>query len=111
MTDQRFRPGEWVRTSRADPPHHTRVPRYARGALGTVIELQGRHPLPDNRSRGLPSPPEPVYSVAFTATELFGEGEHLVTVDVWQSRLSPVAEILTEDADPGESCDQGGSER
>ena len=81
-----FRAGESVRTSREDPPHHTRVPRYVRGALGTVVEEIGEHPLPDDRSRGVLSV-EPVYTVRFAARELFGEGDHHVTVDVWASHL------------------------
>ncbi len=88
----RFTPGETVRTSRADPPHHTRVPRYARGAVGTVVEPQGEHPLADDRARGLASPPQTVYTVRFPARELFGEGDHHVTVDVWESHLEPVAQ-------------------
>jgi nitrile hydratase len=87
----RFRPGEAVRTTRADPPHHTRVPRYARGALGTVVEPQGEHPLADDRARGLPAEPQPVYTVRFAARELFGEGDHYVTVDVWESHLQPAS--------------------
>ena len=82
-----FGPGDLVRTSRADPPHHTRLPRYARGATGTIVEPQGRHPLPDDRARGLPAEPEPVYTVRFVARDLFGEGDHTVTVDLWQSYL------------------------
>ena len=58
-----FRPGDLVRASRMDPPYHTRLPRYARGAAGTVIERQGRYPLPDARFWQLPAEPEPVYSV------------------------------------------------
>jgi len=61
-----FAPGQRVRMSRVDPAHHTRVPRYARGAVGTVVEMQGRYPLPDERSRGLAGEPEPVYTVRFT---------------------------------------------
>jgi nitrile hydratase len=83
----RFSPGDQVRTSRADPPHHTRVPRYSRGAVGTVLEPQGQHLLPDDRSRGIGSDPQTVYTVRFAATELFGEGDHYVTVDVWESHL------------------------
>ncbi len=83
----RFSPGDRVRTTRADPPHHSRVPRYARGAVGTVVELQGHHPLADLRAQGLPAEPEPVYTVRFSAGELFGQGDHSVTVDVWESRL------------------------
>ncbi len=85
----RFRPGDAVRTTRADPPHHTRVPRYARGAVGTVVEAQGEHPLPDDRTRGLPADPQPVYTVRFAGRELFGDGDHDVTVDVWESHLHP----------------------
>jgi nitrile hydratase len=83
----RYAPGDRVRTSRADPPHHSRLPRYARGAVGTVVEPQGEHPLADLRAQGLPADPEPVYTVRFAAAELFGEGTHSVTVDVWESRL------------------------
>jgi hypothetical protein len=85
----RFAAGDIVRTSRYDPPHHTRVPRYVRGALGTVVESQGEHPLPDDRARGLPASPQPVYTVRFSAVELFGQGDHFVTVDVWESHLKP----------------------
>jgi Nitrile hydratase beta subunit, C-terminal len=88
--DERFSPGDRVRASRTDPPHHTRLPRYARGAVGTVVEWQGRYPLPDHRARCLPAEPEPVYAVRFAARELFGEGDHTVTVDLWESYLRPV---------------------
>ena len=83
----RFTPGERVRTTRADPPHHTRVPRYARGAVGVVVEPQGVHPVADDRARGLQTPPEPVYTVRFAARELFGDGDHHVTPDVWERHL------------------------
>jgi len=84
---ERFRAGDRVRTSRADPPHHTRLPRYARGAVGTVVEPQGQHRLPDDRSRGIPTEPQPVYTVRFAAQDLFGYGDHTVTVDVWECHL------------------------
>jgi hypothetical protein len=86
---ERFSPGDLVRTTRTDPAHHTRLPRYARGAIGTVVEPQGRYPLPDDRARGLAAEPEPVYTVRFCARELFGEGDHAVTVDLWESYLRP----------------------
>jgi nitrile hydratase beta subunit-like protein len=89
--DELFGPGDQVRTSRVDPPHHTRLPRYARGAAGTVIERQGRHPLPDLRARRLRAEPEPVYAVRFAARDLFGEGDHTVTLDLWQSYLQQAA--------------------
>jgi nitrile hydratase subunit beta len=88
---ERFRVGDMVRASRVDPPHHTRLPRYARGAVGTVTDLLGRYPLPDLRARRLAAEPEPVYAVVFAAAELFGEGEHTVTIDLWQSYLQSAA--------------------
>jgi nitrile hydratase subunit beta len=89
VADDRFGPGDEVRTSRIDPPHHTRLPRYARGALGTIVAAQGRYPLADRRARCLPAEPEPVYAVRFAARELFGEGDHTVTIDLWESYLEP----------------------
>ncbi len=82
-----FAPGDLVRTSRIDPPHHTRLPRYVRGATGTIVEVEGRYPLPDNRARQLPAEPEPVYAVRFAARDLFGTGEHTITAALWESYL------------------------
>jgi nitrile hydratase len=62
-----------------------------RGAVGTVLELQGRYPLPDDRARRLPADPEPVYTVRFAAVDLFGDGGHTVTVDLWECYLRPAA--------------------
>ena len=80
-------PGTRVRTRRTDPPHHTRLPRYARGAVGTVVESEGPSPLADDRARGLPTQPETVYTVRFDARELFGEGEHGVMLALFESYL------------------------
>ena len=87
----RFRPGDTVRTRRTDPAHHTRVPRYARGATGTVLEVEGMHPLADDRSRGLPAEPEPVYSVRFAADELFDGPPHAVVLSMWETYLEPAS--------------------
>jgi nitrile hydratase subunit beta len=89
MTD-RFAPGDLVRTSSRDPAGHTRLPRYARGAVGEVVEVAGHHPLADERARGRTAPPQAVYHVRFPAAELFGEGDHAVTVELWESYLEPV---------------------
>ncbi len=86
----RFAPGARVRTRRTDPPHHTRLPRYARGAVGTVVESEGVHPLADDRARGIASPPQTVYAVRFPARELFGEGDHAVVLALWESYLEEV---------------------
>jgi nitrile hydratase subunit beta len=87
-----FAPGARVQTGRMDPPHHTRLPRYARGAVGVVVECEGTFPRPDDRARGLDTEPEPVYAVRFAARDLFGEGDHTVTIALWQSYMSPAGE-------------------
>lgn len=91
MTD-RLERGARVRTRAGDVPHHTRLPRYARGVIGTVLEFEGLHPLADDRARGLAPEPQPVYAVQFEAGDLFGAGDHLVTLDLWSDYLTPVPE-------------------
>jgi nitrile hydratase len=86
VTD-RFAPGTRVRTRTLDPDGHTRLPRYARGAVGEVLERAGSHPLADERARGRPSAARAVYHVRFAAHDLFGEGDHDVTVELWEDYL------------------------
>jgi hypothetical protein len=89
----RFVPGDRVVTRALDPDHHTRLPRYARGHVGEVVEVQGVWPLPDDRAQRKPAPwVEPVYTVRFAAGDLWGTGGHEVTVDLWQSYLEPYDE-------------------
>jgi nitrile hydratase len=82
-----YAPGTRVRTRTTDPDGHTRLPRYARGVAGTVLEVAGHHPLADDRARGLDVPAQPVYHVRFRAQDLFGSGEHTVTVELWHDHL------------------------
>lgn len=83
----RYDPGDRVRARPVDPDGHTRVPRYVRGATGTVVEVAGEHPLADARARGENPPAQPVYHVRFDAQELFGAGEHAVVVELWHDHL------------------------
>jgi hypothetical protein len=85
-------PGMRVRTRTVDPDGHTRLPRYARGAVGTVVERAGVHPLADDRARGRPGTPQPVWHVRFDAADLFGVGDHTVTVELWADYLTPIEE-------------------
>jgi nitrile hydratase subunit beta len=93
MAEPRFAVGDRVRTRSVDPAHHTRLPRYARGHVGEVVEVQGTWPLADDRAQGLPDPRvEPVYTVRFPAADLWGPpGEHWVQVELWESYLEVVA--------------------
>ena len=88
----RVAPGDRVRTRAWDPDGHTRLPRYARGAVGTVVEEAGRHPLADDRARGVAGEAQPVWHVRFAAADLFGAGDHTVTVELWDDYLTPVEE-------------------
>jgi hypothetical protein len=84
----RFAPGARVRARPLDPDHHIRLPRYVRGHIGEIVEPQGEWPLPDDRARCIAPPRvESVYTVRFPAGELWGEGTHVVNVDLWESYL------------------------
>ena len=83
-----FRSGDRVRVRIAAPSHHTRCPRYVRGAPGVVEAVHGRFPLPDATVQGREIA-EPVYGVAFQARDLWGEGQHIVYLDLWESYLEP----------------------
>jgi len=85
----RFAVGSRVRAAAVDPPHHTRVPRYVRGQVGVVVELQGAWPLADDRAQGFAAPRvEPVYTVRFSADDLWGVPTgHWVHVELWESYL------------------------
>jgi nitrile hydratase subunit beta len=92
MAEHRFAVGDRVRTRTVDPPHHTRIPRYARGHVGEVMEVQGRWPLADESAQGIAAPRvEAVYTVRFPAEALWGKpSEHWVQVELWESSLEAV---------------------
>ncbi|MEU9054107.1 SH3-like domain-containing protein [Streptomyces sp. NPDC048384] len=84
----RFAPGSRVVTYLHDPAHHTRLPRYARGKRGVVIEPEGPAELADVSAQGRADVPvEQVYAVLFRARDLWGEGDHHVVLDLWESYL------------------------
>lgn len=73
---------------------HTRLPRYAAGAVGKVVRYHGTHVLPDSAAHRLGEAPEPLYAVAFAASELWAHPEHAgdeVVLDLWQSYLEPAS--------------------
>lgn len=80
--------GTRVRVRPCDPDHHTRVPRYVRGHTGEVVAVLDRWPVPDDGARGIVPPREKTcYAVRFAAADLWGSGDHTVTVDLWESYL------------------------
>jgi hypothetical protein len=75
-----------VRVRAVDTDGHTRVPRYVRGQAGEIVAVLGDWALPDASSRGTKQV-ETCYAVRFQAGELWGTGDHTVTVDLWESYL------------------------
>jgi nitrile hydratase subunit beta len=85
-----FRIGQRVRAKNVNPVGHTRLPRYARGKVGTVECDYGVFPFPDTSAHGLGPKPQHVYSVRLTARELWGEQasqRDSVYVDMWDDYL------------------------
>jgi nitrile hydratase subunit beta len=82
----RFAAGARVRARATDRDAHTRLPRYARGHIGEVVEVRAAWQLPDDAVRGV-FRAEPVYAVRFSAAELWGSGSHSVILDMWESYL------------------------
>jgi len=69
----KFAIGQRVRARNINPVGHTRLPRYARGKVGTVERDHGVFAFPDSSSQGLGDKPQHVYSVRFEASELWGQ--------------------------------------
>ncbi len=90
----RFEVGQRVRAVNEHPAGHTRVPRYARGRVGTIERKHGMHVFPNSSAHGLGDHPQWLYTVAFAARELWGHDAdpHLaVSIDAWESTLEPAA--------------------
>ena len=89
----RFHAGQRVRARNMHPAGHTRLPRYARGKLGTVDRDHGAYVFPDTNAHFLGEKPQHVYSVRFSARELWGQqapAQDSVYLDLWDDYLEPV---------------------
>lgn len=84
----RFKPGDKVRTRNMNPEGHTRLPRYARGCAGEIARVHGTHVFPDSSSAGKGDDPQWLYSVRFSAKELWGKDTRdCVHLDLWEPYL------------------------
>lgn len=89
----RFRVGDAVRTSMAEPAGHTRLPTYARGRVGRIAEVHGCHVFPDTNAHGLGEHPQWLYTVTFGAQELFGdaaEPRDVISIDAFEPYLEGI---------------------
>jgi nitrile hydratase subunit beta len=88
----RFKAGQRVRARNMHPVGHTRLPRYARGKFGTIDRDHGVFVFPDTNSEFLGEKPQHVYSVGFSARELWGEQaapRDSVYLAMWDDYLEP----------------------
>ena len=88
----RFKPGDRVRTRNIHPQTHTRLPRYARGRVGTIERVQGCHDFPDATVLGRGEDPQWLYTVVFTARELWGADADpalCVSIEAFEPYLEP----------------------
>ena len=90
-TPARFAPGDRVRTKNIHPRTHTRLPRYARGQVGTVERLHGCHVFPDSSALGREDA-HWLYTVRFDGRELWGPDADptiQVSIDAFEPYLDP----------------------
>lgn len=88
---QGFNIGDKVRVRNITPEGHTRLVRYARGRVGEVVLVHGTHVLPDSSAHGKGDDPHWLYTVRFSAMELWGRaGRDFVNIDLWEPYLEAV---------------------
>ncbi len=88
----KFKVGDCVVVRTIHAAGHTRLPRYLRGMHGIVQMDHGVFSLPDSMAHGQGERPQHVYSVRFSASELWGvdaSKRDSVHVDLWDDYLDP----------------------
>src|SRR5262249_3357619 len=88
----KFKAGDSVRARNLNPIGHTRLPRYARGRQGVIERDHGVFVFADANAMGMGKNPQHVYSVRFSARELWGDDASAsggVFVDLWDDHLDP----------------------
>jgi nitrile hydratase len=89
----RFKVGERVRTRNMHPATHTRLPRYARGRVGTIECVRGCHVFPDTVAIGAGENPQWLYTLRFAGRELWGESADpslTVSIEAFEPYLEAV---------------------
>jgi nitrile hydratase beta subunit len=88
----RFRTGQRVRARNMHPEGHTRLPRYARGKIGTIERDHGVFVFPDTNAHFQGEKSQHVYSVRFAARELWGAQaapKDSICLNLWDDYLEP----------------------
>lgn len=90
--EPRFGVGDRVRTRNINPASHTRLPRYARGKVGTIHLAHGAHVFPDSNALFAGEAPKHLYNVRFDGADLWGPDAEAGTgtfIDLWEPYLEP----------------------
>ena len=85
-----FKIGDTVRARNIHPIGHTRLPRYVRGKVATVVKYYGVQEIADT---AVQVEAEPLYAVRFEGTELWGDSAEpncAIYIDMWESYLETV---------------------
>lgn len=88
----KFKHGDKVRARNMNPVSHTRLPRYVRGKVGTVVHDHGVFVFNDTNAHGKGTNPQHVYNVRFTARELWGpeaSARDTLHIDMFESYIEP----------------------
>ncbi len=89
----KFKPGDRVKARNIHTSGHTRLPRYARDKVGIIQLDHGVFHLPDARVSGQGDQPQHLYSVRFSARELWGAEapcKDSINIDLWENYLDSV---------------------
>ena len=88
----RFKPGDHVVARNINPLGHTRLPRYIRNKRGFVERDHGVFHFPDTRVAGQGDQPQHIYSVRFSARELWGNeasAKDSLMIALWDDYMDP----------------------
>jgi nitrile hydratase subunit beta len=90
--DALHKAGDTIVARNINPVNHTRLPRYVRGKRGVVVFDHGVFTFPDTGAHGLGHKAQHVYSVKFTARELWGEdapAKDSLYIDLFEDYIEP----------------------
>jgi nitrile hydratase subunit beta len=91
--EAKYKAGDQVKAKNINPLHHTRLPRYIRGKSGTVERDHGVFLLPDTNAYGGPDKPQHVYTVRFSARDIWGDdapAKDSICIDLFDDYMDPL---------------------
>ena len=92
----RFHVGDVVRVRDVAPRGHTRMARYVRGKVATVVACRGAYVFPDASGNERGEDPQHLYTIQFEGAELWGrefaDPNTSSTFDVWDPYIERVHE-------------------